>query len=173
VEPFPRLAAALANSAVRYVLIGVAGANHYALGGSTLFVTRDFDLLLPADPDNLLKTWSACDDTGMEIWCGDEPLDRPRDRTLAEQVVVRRASTRATDGRGLEVDLTFVMVGFEFETVWRDRRLFRVEGVEIPVARLAQIVQSKAAVGRPKDRLFLATHQEALRAFLEREPAEE
>jgi hypothetical protein len=41
-----------------------------------------------------------------------------------------------------------------------------VEGVEVPVARLRHIVDSKAAVGRPKDRLFLATHEEALRHLL-------
>jgi len=38
-----------------------------------------------------------------------------------------------------------------------------VEGVALPVASLRDIVASKAAVGRPKDRLFLATHEEALR----------
>jgi hypothetical protein len=38
-----------------------------------------------------------------------------------------------------------------------------VEGVAFPVASLGDIVASKAAAGRPKDRLFLATHEEALR----------
>ena len=33
----------------------------------------------------------------------------------------------------------------------------------VPVASLKDIVVSKAAAGRPKDRLFLATHEEALR----------
>jgi len=37
-----------------------------------------------------------------------------------------------------------------------------VEGVAIPVARLRHIVQSKTLLGRDKDRLFLATHADAL-----------
>ena len=41
-----------------------------------------------------------------------------------------------------------------------------VEGAAIPVARLAHIVESKAATGREKDRLFLATHREALENVL-------
>ena len=41
-----------------------------------------------------------------------------------------------------------------------------VDGVEIPVARLAHIIESKARVGGEKDRLFLATHAEALRQLL-------
>ena len=42
----------------------------------------------------------------------------------------------------------------------------RVFLVQIPVARLRDIVASKAAAGRPKDRLFLATHEEALRQLM-------
>ena len=76
---------------------------------------------------------------------------------------------RATDGVELHVDLTLTMKGFDFETVWAERRTFRVEDVEIPVARLLHIVTSKHAAGRDKDRLFLATHREALQELLRRE----
>jgi hypothetical protein len=41
--------------------------------------------------------------------------------------------------------------------------MFEVEGTEVPVASLSDIIASKAAVGRHKDRLFLATHEQALR----------
>jgi hypothetical protein len=92
----------------------------------------------------------------------DEPLDRPRDRWLAERIVTRRALTRATGPNQLQVDFTLVMKGFEFETVWNDRHVFRVEGVEVPTARLLHIVRSKQAAGREKDQLFLATHKDAL-----------
>src|SRR5262249_51941479 len=81
---------------------------------------------------------------------------------LAGRVVERRAGVKVTDEAELEVDLTMVMAGFEFETVWSERRTFPSEGVEIPVARLMHIVQSKAAAGRVKDRLFLATHRDRL-----------
>jgi len=60
------------------------------------------------------------------------------------------------------------MAGFEFETVYADHNVFRVEGVDIPVARLEHIIESKRRADRPKDRLFLATHEEALRQFLRR-----
>ena len=63
---------------------------------------------------------------------------------------------------GTDVDLSLVMSGFDFETVWPAHRKFDVEGVAIPVARLSHIVESKAKAGREKDRLFLATHREVL-----------
>lgn len=123
-------------------------------------------MFVPSDPANALAAWAACESVGLELWSGREPLDRPRDLLLAEAVVARRALVRASDGRGLDIDLTLVMAGFEFEAVWSERNLFRAEGVEIPVARLRHIVESKAAAGRPKDRLFLATHEEAVRVLL-------
>lgn len=164
--PFEQVVAALNARGVRFVVIGVSGANYYATSGSSLFVTADRDLYLPPDPATAVAAWAACESVGLELWSGREPLDRPRDRTLAEAIVARQALVRASDASGLEIDLTLVMAGFEFETVWSERRVFRAEGIEIPVARLRHIVESKAAAGRPKDRLFLATHEHALRELL-------
>ena len=169
VEGFPDLIRLLGERQVRFVVIGVAGGNYYAHAANVIFTTQDYDLFLAPDPENLLSAWGVCETVGLSLWSGSEPLDMPRDRWLAEQVVKRRLVVRATDGRGLDVDLTLVMAGFDFETVWKERRVFVVEGVDIPVARLRHIVESKAAAGRDKDRLFLATHAEALRDLLGRE----
>ena len=77
-----------------------------------------------------MRAWDACEAAGLALWACDEPLDTPHDR------------------------LTLVMAGFEFERVWNERRLFIVDGVEIPVARLAHIVEWKVTAGREKDRLL-------------------
>jgi len=164
------LVAELNGAAVRYVVIGVAGANYWARSGHTLFTTQDFDLFLPPDPANALKAWQAAEACRLDLFCGDEPLDRPRDLLLAERIVVRRALVRATDQQGFDVDFSMVMAGFEFKAVFAERRIFLVEGVPIAVARLRDIVASEAAAGREKDRLFLAAHAEALRSLIQDEP---
>jgi len=170
VDPLVPLARALHERAVRYVLIGVGGANYYALGGSTVFTTQDRDLFLAPDPDNLIRCWEACEAAALELWAGEEPLDSPRDRWLAERLIERRAVVKATGTGDLQVDLTLVMAGFaDFETVWNERRTFLIDGVEVTVARLLHIVQSKHAAGRDKDRLFLATHREGLQELLDRD----
>ena len=51
----------------------------------------------------------------------------------------------------LVIDLTLIMAGFDFETVWSDRAVFLVEGVEIPVASLSHIVESKRLAGQTTD----------------------
>ena len=167
-DPFSPLVRSLANRSVRYVLIGVSGANLYAPREAPMFVTDDWDLFLPPDADNLVQAWTACDDAGMDIWLGTEPLDRPRDRWLAERLVGRRVLTRVTGPDELQVDLTLVMKGFDFETVWNERRMFTLEGLGVPTARLTHIIESKQAAGRPKDQLFLATHQDALEQLLKK-----
>ena len=160
-DPLSPLLRALQDRGVRFVLIGVAGANHYVLPGSPLFVTTDYDLFLPLDPDNLVRAWAACEDAALSLWVGEEPLDVPRDRWLTDRVIERKALTRAS-GPDVVVDLTLVMKGFDFETVWSERREFKVEGRPLPVARLLHIVTSKRQAGRNKDKLFLATHLEEL-----------
>ena len=152
---------------MRFVLIGIGGANYFAETAGLVFTTQDRDLFLPPDPGNELQAWRVCRRQGLELWCGDEPLGEPLDRFLAEGVVSRRALVRAT-GHDLVIDLTLVMAAFEFEDVWSRRRTFTVQGVKVPVASLSDIVASKAAVGRPKDQLFLATHEDALRQLLGR-----
>jgi hypothetical protein len=120
----------------------------------------------------LARAWTAAENAGLELWSGPEPLDRPRDRWLAERIVERKATTRAMGRDGLQIDFSLVMQGFDFETVWPERREFRVEDAVVPTARLLHIVQSKQAAGRDKDKLFLAAHLEALKDLLQR-PDEE
>jgi hypothetical protein len=82
VEPFIVLVRALHSRNVRFVLIGVAGANYFAQGASTIFTTQDRDLFLAADPENVLNAWTASEAVGLTLWAGTEPLDYPRDRRL-------------------------------------------------------------------------------------------
>jgi hypothetical protein len=146
----------------------VSGVNLYGPSAQAVFSTDDFDLFLPSDPENLVKVWTACEDAGLDLWSNEEPLDRPRDRWLAQRMVERQAVTRTTGPSDLVVDLTLVMAGYDFETVWHDRREFVIGDVTIPVARLLHIVTSKHAAGRNKDRLFLATHSDALEQLLKK-----
>jgi|ERR1043166_5598309 hypothetical protein len=167
--PFFALLSRLARVGVRYVVIGVSAVNYYARTSAEIFSTQDRDLFMPPDPDNLVRAWAACRAEDFALWAGNEPLDEPSDRWLAERMVARRALTTATRDPAIVVDLTLVMADFDFESVWNNRRIFTVEGVEIPVASMADIVESKARAGRPKDRLFLATYDERLRQLLDRD----
>jgi predicted nucleotidyltransferase len=166
-DAFASAARALLGAGVRFVVIGVWGANYYA--GGNLFMTLEQDLFVPADAGNLLTAWRVCEQQGLTLETGGQPLDMPRDAHLAEAVVQRRALTTAGDGAMLRIDLTLVMAGFDFEEVWQARRNFEVDGVPVPVASLTHIVLAKAKAARPKDVAFLAAHAEELRLLLARD----
>lgn len=161
-DPWVALLQSLQRRGVRYTTIGVWGANYYAQFGAVVFTTKDRDLFLPPDPVNLMRAWEACEEAGLELWSGREPLDQPRDAWLAERIVANRALTTALGPAALQVDLTLVMAAHDFESVWNDRRTFLDGGADVHVARLRHIVESKSAADRPKDRLFLTTHMENL-----------
>jgi len=164
-DRFTHLVHSLSSGAVRFVIIGVSGANYWARHAGMQFSTKDRDLFLPLDPENELRAWRVCEQSGLALWCGDEPLGEPKDTFLAQAVVERRMLVTAIGTPDLVVDLSLVMAGLEFEEVWANRREFDVDGVMIPVASLHDIVESKRVANREKDRLFLATHAEALRQF--------
>jgi hypothetical protein len=66
-HPFAPLARCLAARSVRYVLIGVSGANLYGPAGQAVFSTDDLDLFLPQDADNLVRAWEACEVAALDL----------------------------------------------------------------------------------------------------------
>ena len=76
VDPFTALAGAVSAAGVRYLVIGVWGANYYAPSGNAMFMTFDRDLFLPADPDNLLEAWRVCEANGFRLFTGSGSSER-------------------------------------------------------------------------------------------------
>ena len=159
---------ALTRDGVRFVVIGVWGANYYARSAGATLTTLDLDAFLPLDAHNLVLAWKACESVGCTLWAGDEPLGPPT-LELASAVVAHRALTSAVDDAGAEIDLTLTMTGFSFAEVDAARVAFVVDDVSVPVARLAHIVKSKMLAGRTKDQLFLTSHRALLDRLLRRE----
>lgn len=164
---YEQLLSALVHAGVRFLVIGVSGANFYARRRDTLFVTQDMDLFFPTDPRNLLAAWEVCTSAGFELFAGGEPLGRPIDDWLARRVVQSRAAVRALNAANAKVDLSLTMAGCEFEDLWREKLTFHAGKAEVPVAPLHRIVESKRLAGRPKDHLFFVSHEEVLSDLLE------
>jgi len=170
VVSFRSLVAALHAVQLRFVVIGVWGANFHASSAAAVFATPEYDLFLPPEPDTWLEAWRVCAALGLSLRADDDSLTTPPDRVQAEAVVTAGTQVRASVLSGpsaLMVDLMPVMTAFEFEPVWDERRVFVMDGVEVPVARLSHIIRSKAATNRDQDRLFLSTHAATLRQMLD------
>lgn len=143
---------------VAYVLIGGLAAS---LHGSP-HVTTDVDITPSAERSNLARLAAALVDLDARVRAPGEPDGLPFDRSaeMLARVSVLNLTTRYGD-----LDLTFVPSGtLGFEDLRRQAIEITVHGARVVVAALADIVRSKEAAGREKDRLTLPT----LRRLLDR-----
>jgi len=148
-----RMFRALREAEVEFVLVGgMAAILHGDVG-----VTVDVDIVPEREPDNLDRLAGALRALAARIRTEGVPGGLAFDvsgaffRNLAPDSILN-LTTRAGD-----LDLTFRPSGTEgFADLRRDATLIEAaRGVRILVASLADVIRSKEAAGREKDRLAL------------------
>jgi hypothetical protein len=159
--------AALREADVRFVLVGgMAAILHGDVG-----VTIDLDVVPEREPENLDRLAGVLHTLGARIRSEGAPEGLAFDcsgrflRNLGPDSILN-LTTRAGD-----LDLTFRPSGTEgYADLRRDAiEIEAAEGVRILVASLADVIRSKEAAGREKDRLVLPR----LRRLLDRIDREE
>lgn len=156
-----RVLRALSDAEVRYVLIGGMAAILHGDAG----VTIDLDIAPALDPENLERLAAALRSLGARVRAEGSPEGVPFDcsgaflRNLGRDAVLN-LTTRAGD-----IDVAFTPTGTQgFRDLKRDAVSIDAGGITILVASLADVIRSKAAADREKDRLALPR----LRSLLER-----
>jgi hypothetical protein len=154
--------ACLDRRQVRYVLIGGLAA---VLQGSPL-ATYDVDICPARDPDNLRRLAEALEELGARIRTpGDaDGVAFPREADFLSKVQVLNLVTRFGD-----FDISLQPSGTKgFEDLSRNSVAIRVRGIEINVATLQDIIRSKEAANRPKDRRSLPLLRQLLEEIRKR-----
>jgi len=134
---------------VRYVLIGGLAAT---LHGSP-HVTFDVDITPERSRRNLEALAAALEDLDARVRLEDHPEGLAFDRSpeMLERTEILDLSTRHG-----ALDLTFVPSGTQgYADLRRSTEDLDVDGVRVPVASLADVIRSKEAADREKDRLVL------------------
>ena len=161
-----RMLTALREAGVRFVLVGgMAAILHGDVG-----VTLDLDVVPDREPENLDRLANALRTLGARIRTESVPeglafdCSGPFLRNLAPDSILN-LTTQAGD-----LDLTFRPSGTQgYADLRRDAiEIEAAEGVRILVASLADVIRSKEAAGREKDRLALPR----LRRLLDRTKGE-
>jgi hypothetical protein len=144
-----RILAAFERHGVRCVLIGGFAAVIY---GSP-YVTSDLDLVPAADADNLERLAAALRSINARVWTQTEPAGLPFDVSATTLAGSRTWNLVTDHGR---LDLSFTPSGTHgYDDLERDARHLTVLGVGVDVASLADVIRSKEASDREKDRLVL------------------
>jgi hypothetical protein len=148
----------LENHGVRYVLVGGLAATLY---GSP-YVTTDVDITPDREPDNLEALASALEDLQARIRAEGVPGGLEFDRSA--EMLSRTEILNLTTPYG-DVDITFVPSGTRgYDDLRRHAVELTIHDTRVVVASLADVIRSKEASNREKDRLTLPT----LRRLLER-----
>jgi hypothetical protein len=133
-----RIVQALAKTGLEAILIGNAAA---ALQGAPV-TTVDFDFLFRKTPRNLAKLKALADELGATVM-------RPYYPVSDLYRVVR-------DDQGLQLDFMPRIHGVRsFESLRSRASTLRLSGADLFVADLADIIRSKRAASRPRDKAVL------------------
>jgi hypothetical protein len=139
----------LADHGVRLVMIGGFAA---VIHGSP-YVTADIDIVPDPAEDNLRRLSEALGLMHARVWTADEPEGLAFQHDATSLAAVRRWNLVTDFGR---LDISFEPSGTEgYADVARDAVHLTISGVEVDVASLADVIRSKEAAGRDKDRLVL------------------
>jgi hypothetical protein len=134
---------------VRYVLIGgmaaiLHGASH---------VTTDVDVVPQDSRENLGRLSDALNEIHARIRVAGEPAGVPFDHSGESLMRVRAWNLQTDIG---DLDITIEPSGTHgFEDLRRDAIVMHLRSGDVTVASLADVVRSKEAAGRPRDRAAL------------------
>ena len=154
---------ALEAEAVRYVIIGGTAA---AIGGAS-HVTFDLDITPARDEANLERVAAALRRLDARVWgLPDEAADSFR---LDGRTLANGSSWKFRTAHG-ELDVVLDPDGTRgFEDLRRGAATTEVYGMKLLVASLEDVIRSKEAAGRERDRAVLDDLRRALELKRERE----
>jgi hypothetical protein len=146
---FTRLFSSLNDAAVEYLVAGGIAVNLYGIQRST----GDVDVVLRLNDENVCKFVEV---VGRLLLKPKVPvrLEEFRDGGKREKWIREKGMTVFTlyDSKKpfFQVDV-FAEEPFAFVEVYARRKIFQVEGVEIPVVPIMDLIAMKAQAGRPQD----------------------
>ena len=148
--------AVLQRHGVRYVLVGGLAA---VLHGAA-HLTTDVDVVPEESPDNLRRLSEALRELGARIRITGEPDGIAFDPSAESLARVRMWNLQTDEG---DLDIAFEPSGTHgYDDLVRDVVVMRVRGLDVPVASLADVIRSKEAAGRERDRAVLPGLRELL-----------
>jgi hypothetical protein len=130
-----------------------AGAKHLIVGGVAVIeyteprYTKDVDVWVGSDPDNAAKVFRALAAFGA-------PVAELEKTTFTEQNIFFQIGVAP-----VRIDLMTTVEGADFDSAWERREMRRVDELVAPFISKEDLISTKVAAGRKRDKLDL----EALR----------
>jgi predicted nucleotidyltransferase len=160
---FGKILDVLTKHDVRFVVIGAIA----AIAQGYPLTTQDIDITPAGDPDNLERLAAALRELDARLRVPDDEagVPFPIDAEMLGNADMWTLRTPFGD-----LDVSYVPSGTSgYGDLRRAARLETIEGVEVLIASLADIIRSKEAAGRVKDQAQLPALRRTLELIRERE----
>lgn len=164
-NPYKSLFGKLKKTRVDYMVIGVSGINYYAKDPGSIFSTQDCDLLVKPTPKNLLTMLKSLDQDGFALESNGEPLVGI-DLWLAEKIIQHHAVVSGSKDKVLRVDVVIDGGKIPYEEWQKHKNIFKIDGINVFVGSLVDLIKAKENSGREKDRIFLKLYKAQLKEML-------
>lgn len=143
---------------VDFLMVGALALNSFAPEIAATYSTNDCDVLVRPSLAHLRRALRELVRSGYALSVNDEPLVGLDDLIL-RRLLERRVTVRAEKDSSMPIDVMVEAIGYSFAQWWKGRRSFRAGSVRIPCASLEQVLGSKRAAGRDKDKTLLALYE--------------
>jgi hypothetical protein len=160
---FGEILRVLKKHEVRFIVIGAiaAIAQGYPLN------TQDIDITPSRDPANLERLAAALTELGARLRVPDDEGGVPFPIDAQMLAGAEMWTLRTPHG---DLDLSYVPSGTRgYDDLRRDARTEEIEGVDVSIASLSDIIRSKEAAGRVKDQAQLPALRRTLELVRRRE----
>lgn len=137
-----------------YLLVGGQAVNAYGIPR----YTKDVDVFIRSTPENALRVYEALARFGA-------PLEETTFEDFADGKTVVQIGVEP--GR---IDILQRIAGVEFDSAWTNRVQIILDGVELAVMSMADLIRNKVSSGRPQDLADVALLQKVLTDVLPEKP---
>ncbi len=137
---FAEMLAALSAAGAEFLIVGA----HALAAHGTPRATGDLDIWIRPTPENAALVFKALTEFGA-------PLADLSESDLASPDLVFQMGLPP-----VRIDILTKISGVTFDEAWKARLSLQVEGQEVPVLGLAELILNKKAAARPKDLADLA-----------------
>lgn len=163
-DPYVIVCRVLKEAGVPFLVIGAFGIDLHASELGLGIVTYDLDLLLPARLDVLERAFRELARAGCTFSWNGEAMPAPEEFLLGDILRSRACITASLDGSA--IDLVLHAAKLDFDELWLRREARTLGTLSLDTIPLADLLLSKAAANRLKDRLFIETWRELLDQML-------
>lgn len=120
---------------IKYIIVGAQAVMRYTVPR----YTKDYDILIESSVENAKKVYKVLKEFGA-------PLTNIKEDDFANPDLFYIMGVPPN-----QIDILMSIPGINFSEAWKNKKVFKVSGIEVNYLSKEDLIKAKIAAGRPKD----------------------